>query len=777
MASQTDTVVFNIKVNVNQGLSGIRLFSGALSGLQGVATQAAKAIFAAFEKTTDLLIDGAEKSVKAYQTFEDALIVARRTMGLNSEAASKLGDALRVLALETLKGGVAQEKLAEIAGIAGTLGIRGVENVTKFTEAIAKIGVATDVSLQDAASKIPAILNIYKVSADEMGQATFEFGNMLNVLGNNLNATQSQILKVASTLASSAANAKMTEGELLSISAAVATIEKRFNTGGMAVKKILDMMRTNVDAWSQSLGLASSELRINIEENPVKALQMVLQAFNDIAQSEGSEAAALKMKELGLATGRAGGVFQALANTIPTMNTALALVGQELERQSSLNDEYATAMTTLTNQWNAFKTAINEVYLLIGEPLVQAMAQFLEEGVNPVLQSFILWVRESKFFQEIWPQIIETLMQVGEKILEPFQKFVTLLQEGSTFSEAFAETFPRLNAFVEQTAERFEMLGKRVKAFFFHLGEGKSVLEALRLALPSSWVEWWENLKIQAKEWWEILKGVMTTLQSVKERFERVGGISEIVKIAWEALRDTAQDLWGIVKPLFDFLIAQVNLLAGTVTGVNEMWKALGDIITLHPLKAIEHLGTAVKTVLGGMVTWIKRTIQSVLDLGSALLNVAAKIGVVGKESHEQSVFPDMLSWVDLNTEGMQKLQNQVAAITGEMQRLSQVEGSGTADLAYMASQKQGMADLLGQAWWQARGGSLVQSFDEAAQASQPKQWAPREENSPGTTAGIGQGVTINFQGTNIVDEQSMQGFTKRIQETMMTLQGRTVTA
>ncbi len=130
---------------------------------------------------------GLQQMVKLYADFETGLIGVGKTADLSGAELESLGKDIDELSKRMP---VATDELLAIAQSAGQLGVKGSDNILKFTETVAKLGTATDLSGDQAAMALARILN---VTGEALGTVDV-LGSVIVALGNNFAATESQIV-------------------------------------------------------------------------------------------------------------------------------------------------------------------------------------------------------------------------------------------------------------------------------------------------------------------------------------------------------------------------------------------------------------------------------------------------------------------------------------------------------------------------------------------------------------------------------------------------------
>jgi len=576
----------------------------------------AERLFSGLTKVAGKALDGVGKAfvdtVKDAQSFEDALIVARRTMGLTAQETDALGNAILDLGVEM--GGISADSLAEIAGIAGTLGIRGIQNVTDFSEAIAQIGISTDLAASTAAAKIPAILTLYKVATDDMGQATKDFGNALNLLGNNMNATQSQILAVSSAIAGTLATSGFTTKEMLALSAAVATVEKRFGTAGSAIAQIMGRMSGDYAKFAEVLKIDSEELRQAIETNPVAAFKMLTAQLAKIKETEGVVGLQQALNDLGIRGVRAGDVLKKMTLAAGQFDKALKLVNDETAVNKSLDEETAIAMATLTKQWETFHNVIDNIQKFLGGPLLDALTFILQKGINPLVKSIYDWITASG--------TIETV-------------FLPLLQEAQTY---FVDLAGKALEFLK--AIDWAQLIVQVKEFVQSI-DFRAILAAVTNAAESLW-----NLLSDGG-------GAAAMAEKVAGAIDSIVPAIDAVTKAWKALTKVIEFFQKLTMPLFQLLVDGAFLFNDAVNGIISMFQKAGQAVDnfFQPFDAS-----------------IRKAITTVVELGKKIINLIPGLNKVEETATGNSVFPDMVMWANKAASSVTGIGNSLNGLQGKLQ-------------------------------------------------------------------------------------------------------------
>lgn len=147
-------------------------YRGIGTSMQGVG----RSMTAAITLPMSLAIGGA---IKATVGWEDALSNVAKTTNASEGQMKKYGDSIRDMAKTMPE---SQDTLANTMALAAQLGIKGGKNLEKFTEVATKMGVATDMSAEEASAAMAKFANATgKPDSDfnKLGSTVVQLGKIL----------------------------------------------------------------------------------------------------------------------------------------------------------------------------------------------------------------------------------------------------------------------------------------------------------------------------------------------------------------------------------------------------------------------------------------------------------------------------------------------------------------------------------------------------------------------------------------------------------------------
>ena len=319
---------------------------------------------------------GLQQMVKLYADFETGLIGVGKTADLSGAELEALGKDIDELSKRMP---VATDELLAIAQSAGQLGVKGSGNILKFTETVAKLGTATDLSGDQAAMALARILN---VTGEALGTVDV-LGSVIVALGNNFAATESQIAEMATEVARGAAVFGVSSAQASALAAALAAVGVKSEVAGTSIGRILRMIDAAIRSGGEHLailtqitGRTAEEIKELFQRDAMAAFALFIDGLKRIGDAGGSVADA--MAALGLADQRLLKTIPVLANRADLLAQALEIANRETENATALNEEAARAFASLNNQtevmWNNIKS------------LARAIGADLAPGVSVAVQ-------------------------------------------------------------------------------------------------------------------------------------------------------------------------------------------------------------------------------------------------------------------------------------------------------------------------------------------------------------------------------------------------------
>lgn len=297
--------------------------------------------------------------------FESAFAGVVKTVEGTPEQLAAISDEFREMA-KTVP--LPIEGLVRIGELAGQLGV-ATEDVTKFSETIAKLGVTTNLTEEEAATSFARIANIFKQPASEVER----LGSSVVALGNNFATTEQEIVNFANQIAGTSAAVGLNTQDIVALGAAFTSVGVEAEAGGTAVQKTLLALNQAVvnggeelDKFAQISGTTAQDFAALWKSSPIKAFDLFVKGLGN----SGDQAANV-LDELVAGDVRLTRAFLSLAQSGDLLTRSIDTSNTAFEQNNALNKEASTRFETNESKLQALKNRWNDLAITIGDFLVK----------------------------------------------------------------------------------------------------------------------------------------------------------------------------------------------------------------------------------------------------------------------------------------------------------------------------------------------------------------------------------------------------------------------
>lgn len=376
----------------------------------GLAAVAINQAFELIGKASQFIQRTFNATVGEFGDFQQGLVGVQKTTNLSNEAIERVGLQVQALAMRIP---VATDSLLEIAQAAGQLGVTGADNILLFTETIAKLESASDLSGDAAATALTRVLTV----TGESIQNIDELASVIVRLGNNFAATESQIVRVTSEVARATSVFGVSSHEAAALATTFAQLDVRAELAGSSVGRAFNTINKAIqdggaqfERLQELTGLTGDALRQTFVDDATEVFQKFIEALGKIpAQQIGTELEFFDLKG------------QEVLKTLPVLATradvfadALRQANDEVANATALNEEAARAFDTLNSDMQLLSNAIKILAQNIGSifaPAVRGIVNVVTDAINSVSDFFVLLNRID--FADIAKSILNVTVAVG----------------------------------------------------------------------------------------------------------------------------------------------------------------------------------------------------------------------------------------------------------------------------------------------------------------------------------------------------------------------------
>lgn len=565
-------------------------------------------------------------ATKAAVDFEDAFAGVKKTVDGTDEQLSTIKQGILDLSKSTASSAT---DIAAVSEAAGQLGIK-TNDVLSFTETMVMLGDSTNLSAEEAASALAKFANITQMSADHYDN----LGSVIVDLGNNFATTESDIVAMATRLASAGEITGLTEPQIMALATALSSAGIEAEAGGSAWSKLLkilnvaslsfessqaaidrtgyslrdlQLMQSNsskdfkaladscgmtsdelsdcisnvskLNQFAETAGMSTQEFQKAYGEDSVKALSTFITGLND-TERNGKNAVEI-LNDMGLTEIRLSNAILAMSSSGDLMTSAIDTANQAWVENNALQNEAEQRYATTASQISQVKATAVELCTKLGEILLPVVRDILD-AIRNVIE------RLSALSPETQATILKVLAVIA--VLGPFLTILGKVISGiGSFLQIFAKIPKALNS---------------VKTGFTALSGALSLPTAAILAivaavatLVAAFVHLWntnEDFRNNIIGIWEQIKTTFSNLtQGILDRINALGfdfgSFTEALKAAWQGLCDM---LAPYFEGVFQYIADAFETISGVILGIldvfiglfsgdwNQMWDGVKGIVS-----------------------------------------------------------------------------------------------------------------------------------------------------------------------------------------------------
>lgn len=386
-------------------------------------------------------------AVNEAMKFESAFAGVEKTVDGTAVELGKLKQEIKDMSLAIP---ASTTEIAGVAEAAGQLGIK-TSDISAFTETMVNLGVATNMSAEDAATslaRLAVIMDEGPDSYDRMGSAVVD-------LGNNYATTESEIVNMTMRLAGAGKQVGMSTPEIMGMATALTSMGIRAEAGGTALSKFMSSMQLASDRGvagmadleaqtgmtarelelmasnnskdfknlADSLGMTSEEMKgvVKNTRDLEKMAEVAGVTAEEFSQKFGEDAAgALGMFFDGLNKSNMEGISsigilqdmgineQRLRDAILKSGTAANLFNDAIrdgkkawEENTALTEEAEKRYATFESQLQLLKNSLKLMAVTIGEALL------------PTMKTLVQWIKNiTDKISAMDPQTVQAMVKV-----------------------------------------------------------------------------------------------------------------------------------------------------------------------------------------------------------------------------------------------------------------------------------------------------------------------------------------------------------------------------
>jgi len=564
--------------------------------------------------------------------LEDAFVGVTKTVDGTDEQLEKVRQDIMKLSKEVP---ISAQELFELAETAGQLGIK-VEDISIFTETMAKLGTATNMSANEAGEAIATFANIMGTLPENYER----IGSTIVRLGNNSRATESDITNMALRMSGAGATLGMSESSILGLATALSSVGLEAEMGGTAISRVMnDFNRAangmetkygSLSQYAQICGMSTKEFSQIVKTDAGEAVKQFIIGLGDTNRT-GKNTIQL-LGELGVNEVRLTDTMLRLSNAGGLVTECMEMADEEWETNNALNAEASRKYADTASQIQLAKNKFTE--------LADNFGKLMLPTINDLLGKFGKLV---DWLNGLDDSTKNTIVKVGmfTATLYPLAKGVGNVSSTIGNVVKVIDKLGKCTKLIGGVQKAFTLFGGAIKGVVGAFGPWGIAIAAVIAAVVLLWTkcEWFRDFVTNAFQVIQkVASNVWNAIVSImKPVFDT---IVSIIKVAWDVIKKVfettvsiVQPIWekikAIFQPVMKFFSDTWNYIVSTLKPVvdslfnmfNEAWlliKTIWDIVVPYfetLWEVIQTIFSVVVEVLGGYFSTAWEVIQTVWDL------------------------------------------------------------------------------------------------------------------------------------------------------------------
>lgn len=309
-------------------------------------------------------------SLKAAIDYESAFAGVRKTTEATEAQFAELSEGIRAMS-RTMPAGASE--IAAVAEAAGQLGVKR-EAILSFSETMIMLGETTNLTANDAATAMARIANIMQIPQGDIER----LGATLVELGNNGASTESEILDMATRIASAGRQIGLSGSDVLAFANALSSVGIESEAGGTAISRVMIELQNAVmdggeslDSFAKVAGMSASEFKEAFADAPAEAIVTFVEGLRRLGDEGGNVNKVLE--DLGLADIRVANALRAAAGAGDLVRESLRDGAKAFGDGTALTEEYRKRVETTSAQLKILRNNIVDLGITFGTALLPAI--------------------------------------------------------------------------------------------------------------------------------------------------------------------------------------------------------------------------------------------------------------------------------------------------------------------------------------------------------------------------------------------------------------------
>lgn len=365
-------------------------YQGAFDGLRGTLSE----LTSAFGVVTGIALFGSiiKDSFNVIKEFDRQLIAVGKTTNISGDELKDFGR--EVVALGGQLDGVSINGLISSAEVAGQLGVTGTENILKFSTAIEKLKLTSNIISDDQVGQFAKFI---EVSQDSFENAD-RLASVITRLGNEMATTEAEVLSNSTEIQKGVSVYNASAQSVLALGAATSTLGNEAEVSASSIQKGFGVINNavatgkNLQEVLKLTGLTQKELSKQFNADATGTFVKFVKGLSD-AKKEGQNLAVV-LKSVELDEVRTFKTIGSLAANYGVLEAAMASASEEYKVNTALNKEVAAAsesvasiLTDIKDKWEQYILNTNDANG--GTEKLANGLKFLRDNLQSIISNII----------------------------------------------------------------------------------------------------------------------------------------------------------------------------------------------------------------------------------------------------------------------------------------------------------------------------------------------------------------------------------------------------
>lgn len=372
---------------------------------------------------------------------------------------------------------IASDGIADIVAAAGQAGIAK-EDLIGFAESAAKVGVAFDITAEQAGDALAKVQTSMGLSLDD----TKMLMGTVNQLSNSMASSAPEILKVVQGVGALGQTAGLAGEKTAALGSAMVAAGANASNATTATKNLFLALGQGANAPKKTqeafkaLGLSSKKVAEDMQKDAEATIRDVFNRINQLKPDEQTPVITQIFGKL------SAGAIGPLISNLDLLDKAFTVANDKVGAASSIQKEFESRANTtantiqlLKNRWENFKIEVGNKVLPLLKKLFQAfdnpaVQKFIDEAMSGVMKAV-------EFLIENFPSVdgmFENLIGVAKQLWSTFESlwkiakplFEVLFETSVAVGKEVIGIFKELGGAIDELSSIFSM--------FFSNGEGEA---------------------------------------------------------------------------------------------------------------------------------------------------------------------------------------------------------------------------------------------------------------------------------------------------------------